>query len=316
MNTMSVSTYSLREQLGRPMNFTFTDPSGKDIHISFPFTKKAEMSEFPARAKTELGVDAIEATTFQFSGLDDPELDRFAEQLTANGVRLVNVAIDAGGDLRETDPAKRSAHVAVLKQWIDRFAAMGSAFVRVDAGSPLTPHDGQEPPRHLVAALRELGAYAAEKGTRLLVENHGGPTTDPVWMNKLLDAVGKDRCGLLLDLGNFEVVLAPAMALFLSGDERPTNPEHVFDGVDLSPLYADINALAPRAEYVHVKAHHVTDDGRVGAVDLVRAIGILTAHGYSGPLSVEYEGTGGDPWAKTARIVEVASAAAARGVAR
>jgi hypothetical protein len=49
-------------------------------------------------------------------------------------------------------------------------------------------------------------------------------------------------------------------------------------------------------------------------VDLVRAIGILTAHGYDGALSVEYEGTGGDPWAKTARVLEVA--AAARGAVR
>ena len=316
MNTMSVTTYSLREQLGRPIDFTFTDPSGKDVQVSLPFAKKLELSEFPARAKTELGVDAIEAVAFQFDGLDDPELDRFAEQLAANGVRLVNAAIDAGGDLREPDPAKRSAHIAVRKQWIDRFAAMGSAFVRVDAGSPLAPHDGQEPPRHLVVALRELGAHAAEKGTRLLVENHGGPTTDPVWMNKLLDAVGKDRCGLLLDLGNFQVVLAPMMAaLFGDSDGQPFDIARAFDGVDLSPVYADINALAPRAEYVHVKAHHVNDDGGVGAVDLVRAIGILSAHGYSGPLSVEYEGTGGDPWAKTARVVEVA-AAAARGAAR
>jgi sugar phosphate isomerase/epimerase len=310
MNTMSVSTYSLRERLGRPMEFSFTDPSGKDVHLTFPSTGELGLSEFPARARTTFGVGAIETVAFQFDGLDDPELDRFADHLLATDVRLLNVAIDVG-DLLEADPAKRTADIAEIKQWIDRCAEMGSTFVRVNPGSPMNPHAGQQPPRYLVEALRELGDYAAAKDTRLLVENHGGPSSNPAWMNKLLDAVGADRCGLLLDLGNFDALLAPAMAAFLGGADTA----HAFDGVDTSSLYADIEALAPRAEHVHVKAHHVGDDGTVGAVDLVRAIGILNAHGYRGALSVEYEGTGGDPWAKSARVLEVA-AAAARGTNR
>jgi len=310
MNTLSVSTFSLREQLGRPMDFTFTDPSGKELRFTFPSTGEVGLSEFPARAKTTFGVGAIETVSFQFSGLDDPELDRFADHLLASDVRLLNVAVDVG-DLLDADPAKRLADIAVIKQWIDRCAEMGSTFVRVNPGSPLSPHAGQQPPRYLVEALRELGDYAAAKGTRLLVENHGGPSSDPDWMNKLLDAVGKDRCGLLLDLGNFDALLAPMRAVLFGGGD----PARAADGIDTSSLYADIEALAPRAEHVHVKAHHVGGDGEVGAVDLVRAIGILTAHGYRGALSVEYEGTGGDPWAKTARVLEVA-ATAARGAVR
>jgi sugar phosphate isomerase/epimerase len=310
VNTLAVSTDSLREQLGKSMDFAFTDPSGKDVDISFPSTGELDLSEFPARAKTTFGVGAIETVAFQFSGLDDPELDRFADHLAASDVRLLNVAIDVG-DLLNADPAKRSADVAEIKQWIDRCAEIGSKFVRVNPGSPMSPHAGEQPPRYLVEALRELGTYAAAKGTRLLVENHGGPSSDPVWMNKLLDGVGADRCGLLLDLGNFDALLGPMMAALFGGGD----PAHAFECIDVSALYADIEALAPRAEHVHVKAHHVGDDGTVGAVDLVRAIGILTAHGYRGALSVEYEGTGGDPWAKTARVLEVA-AAAARGPVR
>jgi sugar phosphate isomerase/epimerase len=305
VNTLAVSTYSLREQLGRPMDFSITDPSGKDIQISLPTTGELGLSEFPARAKTTFGVGAIETVAFQFDGLDDPELDRFADHLVATDMRLLNVAVDVG-DLLDTDPAKRSADIADIKQWIDRCAEMGSTFVRVNPGSPMSPHAGQQPPRYLVEALRELGDHAAANGTRLLVENHGGPSSDPDWMIKLLDAVGSDRCGLLLDLGNFDALLAPMMAAFFGGND----PAQALDGVDTSSLYADIEALAPRAEHVHVKAHHVGDDGSVGAVDLVRAIGILSAHGYGGALSVEYEGTGGDPWAKTARVLEITAAAA------
>ncbi len=315
MNTLSVSTYSLRERVGRPLEFWFRGPSGKEIHFSTPYAKELELSEFPERAKTELGVDAIETSAFQFNGLDDPELDKFAQQLAANAMQLSNVAIDTGGDLGEIDPAQRAVDIAVRKRWIARFAAMGAKCVRVDAGSPASTNAYGEPPTQLIEALRELGAYATGQGTRLLVENHGGPSIDPVWMNKLLDAVGKEDCGLLLDLGNFDAVLSVVLPLFFDGDGQIYDLEQAFASVDLTPVYASINALAPRAEHVHVKAHYVSEDGTVGAVDLARAIGILGAHRYRGALSIEYEGTGGDPWAKTARVVEV-TAAAARAIAR
>jgi sugar phosphate isomerase/epimerase len=180
----------------------------------------------------------------------------------------------------------------------------------------MVQHDGDAIPHYLVEALRSLGDYAAARGSRLLVENHGGPSSDPAWMSRLLDEVGADRLGLLLDLGNFDALMLPTMALLFGGpDGAPVDPEQVFAGLDLSSLYDGIEALAPRAELVHVKAHVVGDDGTVGPVDLDRALGILTAHGYDGPLTVEYEGTGGDPWAKSARVLEVASAAV-EGVAR
>lgn len=314
MNTLSVSTYSVREQLG-PVEFSFTDPTGRDVHVAFPFTKELDLSDFPARARSAFGVDAVETVAFQFAGPDDPELDRFDEQLRAAGVRLINVAIDAG-DLLEPDPGKRAADIAEIESWIDRFAAMGSRFVRVNPGSPMVQHDGDAIPHYLVEALRSLGDYAAARGSRLLVENHGGPSSDPAWMSRLLDEVGADRLGLLLDLGNFDALMLPTMALLFGGpDGAPVDPEQVFAGLDLSSLYDGIEALAPRAELVHVKAHVVGDDGTVGPVDLDRALGILTAHGYDGPLTVEYEGTGGDPWAKSARVLEVASAAV-EGVAR
>ncbi|GAA0422569.1 sugar phosphate isomerase/epimerase family protein [Leifsonia naganoensis] len=309
MNTLSVSTYSVREQLG-PVDFTFVDPSGRDVHISFPFTKELDLSDFPARAKSAFGVGAIETVAFQFAGVDDPELDRFAAALRAEDVQLVNVAIDAG-DLLEADAAKRAADVAEIERWIDRFAAMGSTFVRVNPGSPMAQHTGDDLPDHLVEALRHLGAYANARGSRLLVENHGGPSSDPAWMNRLLDAVGHEHLGLLLDLGNFDALMLPTMALLFGGpDGAQVTPEQVFAGLDLTSLYEGIEALAPRAELVHVKAHAVGDDGAVGPVDLGRALGILAAHGYSGPLTVEYEGTGGDPWAKSARVLEVAAASA------
>jgi sugar phosphate isomerase/epimerase len=305
MTTLSMSSYSVREHLG-PIEFSLTLPNGEPTTFSFPYESLTTLAEFPARAKQEFGVDAIETVAFQFKGgPDDPELDAFAAALGDSGVALLNAAIDVG-DLLEADDEKRAADVAELQRWIARFSAMGARFVRVNPGSPFSPHHGEQPPAHLVAALVDLGRFAAEHGSRLLVENHGGPSSDPAWMLGLLDAVGAEHLGLLLDLGNFDALLQPAMALvFQTPDAPPIDPAALLDAVDLAPVYAGIEQLAPRAELVHVKAHDVDDEGTVRAVDLDRAIGILRAHGYDGPLTVEYEGLGGDPWAKSARVLEV-----------
>lgn len=310
MTTLAMSSYSVREHLG-PIEFSFTDPEGNTQSFSFPFQSLTTLADFPARAKDVFGVDEIETVAFQFrDGIDDPEIDAFAGGLSASGVRLLNVAIDAG-DLLETDDEKRAADVAELERWIARFAALGSRFVRVNPGSPFSPHHGEQPPTHLVEALAALGEFASQHGTRLLVENHGGPSSDPAWMLSLLDAVGVDRLGLLLDLGNFDALMQPTMALmFSTPGSAEVDPVALLDSVDLTPVYAGIEKLAPRAELVHVKAHHVDDGGAVRPIDLDRAIGILRAHGYDGPLTIEYEGTGGDPWAKSARVLDVARSAA------
>lgn len=315
MNTVSASSYSVREHLG-PVEFTFPGPDGTDMHLKFPFEQRFQLGDFPRRAKEELGVDAVETVAFQFAGLDDPEIDRFAASLLASGVRLVNVAIDAG-DLLEPDEERRAADIAEIKRWIDRFAAMDAQFVRVNAGSPFrVGDDAPADTPHLVAALRELGDHAAGRGTRLLIENHGGHSGDPVWVAELLGHVGRDRLGLLLDLGNFDILMQPTMAHLLSAAEggQPVPFAAMIDALDLSPLYAAIDALAPLTELVHVKVHDVDDAGVMRAVDLERAFGILARHGYDGPLTVEYEGHGGDPWAKTAAVVAATRAFATEGV--
>jgi sugar phosphate isomerase/epimerase len=300
---MSVTSFSLREQLG-PIEFRFRDPSGVEQKFELDYPQELTISEFPRRAADYFGIDVVETVGFQFDGLDDPEVDRFGAALRESGVGLLNIALDIG-DLASSDAELRAIDVAEHRRWIERFAAMGSTYVRVNPGSPFTPHRGDPPAPHLVEALVDLGAYATSQGTRLLVENHVGPSSDPAWLSTLLDAVGRDACGLLLDLGNFEALLGPLRSLSRQ-DREPTEVEFAAlkESLDLTSLYGGIETLAPYAEMISVKEHVVEEDGTIGFVDLERAMGTILAHGFDGAWSVEYEGVGGDPWRKSLRILE------------
>jgi sugar phosphate isomerase/epimerase len=311
---LAVSSFSLREQLG-PIRLEFRDASGTPQVFTHEAPRLFAISDFPRRALEELGVDLVETVGFQFSGLDDPEIPKFEKALADAGVGLLNIALDMG-DLADPDDGYRASDIGVIKQWIARFAAMGSRFVRVNPGSPFRQGGGDRPPAHLVAALVELGEFAQAEGARLLVENHSGAGSDPVWLSALLEQVGA-HCGLLLDLGNLE----PLMSGLRKATQNVTDVE-TFDlaselsGLDLTQLYEAVESLAPRAELVSVKTNWVADDGSIGAVDLDRALGILVGQGYGGVFSVEYEGFGGDPWAKTRRVVDATREAFAAAQAR
>jgi|GEM_PF-1188837 len=304
MNTLSVSSYSLREQLGS-IQIAFTDAAGHVQTFRQDFPQLMDIVDFPTKGADSLDMTAVETVAFQYDGIDDVAIDRFAANAGSAGLELLNAAVDEG-DLLSTDADRRVADVAALKDWIGRFASAGYRFVRVNPGSPFSTNHGSVPPAYLVEALRELGEHANAQGVRLLVENHGGPSSDPAWLNELLDAVGQDKLGLLLDLGNFDALLGPLMATMFAepGATPPLNP---FEGADMTSVYEGINALAGRAELVHVKVYSV-DAAGIGPVDIPRALQILAGHGYTGALTVEYEGVGGDPWDKTQRILDLITA--------
>ena len=304
----AVSAFSIREQLG-PIVLDFRDAEGVARTYTLDNPQLLSVCDFPRRALDELGVELVEVPGFYFSGPDDPELGRFDKALAETGVGLLNVVIDSG-DLLAPDDDLRAGDLALLKRWVTRAATMGSEFVRVNPGSPFTRSSGG-PPAHLVAALAELGEHAQAAGTRLLVENHSGPSSDPTWMAALLDEVSAERCGLLLDLGNLEPLMSGIrqLASEFTGNPEDFDLQRALTKFDLEPLYSAVETLAPRADVVSVKVNFVADDGAVGAVDLHRAMRILVGAGFDGPLSVEYEGFAGDPWAKTKRVVDVAQEA-------
>lgn len=301
---MSLTSFSIREQLG-PIVFSFRDASGADHEFRLDNPRLFPISEFPRRAADELGVDTVETVGFHFQGLGDPEIDLFEQGLKDSGTSLLNICLDLG-DLSDTDDDRRAADVELTERWIDRFAAMGSRFVRVNPASPFAVFDDGLPPAHLVDTLGALGDYATSRGTRLLVENHVGASSDPAWMSVLLESVGHDRLGLLLDLGNFPALRAGLETLRMAEGRTPTDAElkAVAATLELESLYAGILALAPYAEMISVKEHLVLEDGTIGFVDLARAAGNIVSAGFDGPWSVEYEGFGGDPWAKSRRVLE------------
>jgi sugar phosphate isomerase/epimerase len=288
MSYAAVSSFSLHSRLG-PLRLEQRDEAGVLQPLVIPFPEEHSLEEFGQIAHDRLGVTAIELCQAQFDSADDTRIESLRAALDRAGIKVLTVPIDIG-DLTTDSDAFRANDVARIEQWFEIAHRLGANYVRVNAGAPLG--GAGETSRSVVGALRTLSDRARGLGMALLVENHGGLSSDPDFILRLLEDVGHDRLGLLLDVGNFEPLIGISHARF-RGEELPSA------GLDLSHVYENIERLAPVATLVHAKAIDPASDG-TALIDLPRALGIVAASGYSGSVSVEWEGHLGDPWEQTA----------------
>ena len=177
--------------------------------------RRGELDQFAAVAKAkELGFDGIE-----FAGLDAPageERAAYAARLRAECSRqgLEVVAYLVGADF-----LGREAEAERLRGEVDLAVALGAPLLRHDVayGWP-RPGPGErartfaEALPILASGCRAVTEYAAGRGVRTMVENHGYFCQDSARVEALCHAVAHPNFGLLFDMGNFMCADEPPLA--------------------------------------------------------------------------------------------------------
>ncbi len=235
-----------------------------------------------AKAKA-LGLDAIE-----FIDLTPPEgvsEEDYAVQLREEAAKqgLAIAAYTVGADLLRED---LDAEVERLCRKVDVAVLLGAALLRHDATFQNPPEGFDAVLPRLAEGCRRVTAYAAARGVKTMVENHGLFCQDSVRVEALCRAVDHENFGWLVDTGNFLCV-----------DEPPL---------------AAVTRAAPYAFHAHVKdficktaEEGAPSDGWIvtrggnflrgtvaghGVVPIADCIAALKAAGYDGYVSLEFEG--------------------------
>jgi sugar phosphate isomerase/epimerase len=293
-NQLAVSSYSLRQLLG-PVRLLVRGDDGARRDVTWgdePAT--LSLLDLPGQVRERLGLDAIEICQFHLPARTPAYLRDLRRALDDAGIALVNVPIDVG-NISDANADHRAEDLAQIEGWMRAAAELGSANVRVNASGPMS-HDALAPIETTIESYRRLAATAKSLGLGLLIENHGGITADPEVIVRLVESVEGLRT--LVDVYNFEPLLGAAMARFRGESVPDPDPE---------PVYAQIARIAPYAGMVHAKTHEFDAEGRPIGLDVARALRVVKDAGYAGPVSIEYEGSTGDPWEntlRTKRIVE------------
>lgn len=225
------------------------------------FGGKLNNLDFAKAAKEEYGIEAIEYVNqfFKDKAKDQAYLADLKSRADGLGVKTLLIMVDGEGNLGDPDENKRKQAIENHYKWVEASKFLGGHSIRVNAASS----GSYEEQRKLAAdGLRRLSEFAATHGLNVIVENHGGLSSNGKWLAEVMKLVDMKNCGTLPDFGNF----------------------HDYD------RYQGVTETMPFAKAVSAKSHDFDAEGNETHTDYFKMMKIVLDAGYHGYCGIEYEG--------------------------
>ena len=225
------------------------------------FSGSLDNLDFPREAKRTYGIEAVEYVNqfFKDKAKDYDYLTDLSRRAGDEGVQNLLIMCDGLGKLGDPDAKARTQAIENHFPWAEAAKRLGCHSIRVNASSA-----GSFAEQQKLAAdgLSRLAEYAGQFDLNVIVENHGGLSSNGNWLAGVMRQVNLPNCGTLPDFGNF----------------------HDYD------RYQGVEELLPFAKGVSAKSHDFDAAGNETKTDYMRMLKLVLAAGYHGHIGVEYEG--------------------------
>lgn len=192
------------------------------------------------------------------------------EAAKKHDMKNVLIMVDGQGDLALADAAERKKTVEAHYKWVKAAAEMGCHAIRVNLAGAT---EEKEWVASSVDGLTQLGTFAKEHNINVIVENHGGLSSNGKLLSEVMSKVNMDNVGTLPDFGNFCIKKA-----------EDGSCEDMYD------IYKGITELMPYAKAVSAKSYNFDAEGNETKIDYAKMLQIVKDAGYTGFIGVEYEG--------------------------
>ncbi|MEO6597156.1 MAG: sugar phosphate isomerase/epimerase family protein [Planctomycetota bacterium] len=231
------------------------------------FAKELDNLDFPKMARS-FGIAGVEYVNsfWKDKAADEKYLAELKKRCAGEGVKSVLIMCDGEGALGDVDDKARATAIENHHRWVDAAATLGCHSIRVNAQS----QGNYEEQQKLAAdGLHRLCEYGDKHDINVIVENHGGLSSNGKWLSETLKMANHPRCGALPDFGNFKI-----------------SAKEEYD------RYQGTDELMPFARGVSAKSHDFDDKGNEIHTDYDRMLDIVVIkHGYRGFIGAEYEGS-------------------------
>ena len=221
---------------------------------------------FARTARQEYGLSAVEYVNVFF--FDKAQNKAYLREMKTRAedeqVKSLLIMCDLEGDLGAPEIELRQTAVRNHHRWVEAAAFLGCHSIRVNAASA---GSWEEQQKLAADGLHQLGDFGEQLGIGILVENHGGLSSNGSWLAGTIKMADHPRVGTLPDFGNFNI-----------------SAEESYD------RYQGMLELMPFAKAVSAKANDFDADGNEASMDFTRLVRIVLDAGYRGHLGVEYEG--------------------------
>jgi sugar phosphate isomerase/epimerase len=265
---------------GAMNNYLFAKPTEPAFKISLAqwslhrALQKGELDnlDFAKVAREEFGIEAIEyVNSFFKNNVKESYLSEMKKRAEGQNVKNLLIMCDGEGRLGDPDQEARKKTVQNHKKWLEAAQFLGCHSIRVNAASE---GDYKEQQKLAADGLRQLCEIADPYQINVIVENHGGLSSNGEWLTDVIKMADHPRAGTLPDFGNFRV------------DEN-TNYDR----------YKGVSELMPYAKSVSAKSNDFNEQGDEIHTDYFKMMDIVLAAGYHGYVGIEYEGDKLDEYA-------------------
>jgi L-ribulose-5-phosphate 3-epimerase len=233
------------------------------------FAKQLDHVDFPKAARQDYGIGAIELVNqfFKDKATDRQFLADFKQRAADQDVKILFIMIDGEGSLGHADATERGRAVENHHSWVEAAKFLGCHSIRVNAE---TGESGsfEEQQKRAADGLHRLSSFAADYRINVIVENHGGLSSNGNWLAGVMRQVDLPNCGTLPDFGNFNI-----------------SPGQQYD------RYLGVAEMMPFAKAVSAKSNDFDAEGNEIHTDYRRMMQIVLDAGYRGYVGIEYEGS-------------------------
>lgn len=246
------------------------------------FGGQLDHMDFPLYAKENFGIDAVEYVNQFFidKATDMAYLSDLKSRCDDNGITSVLIMCDLEGDLGDTEQAKRRSAVENHYKWVEAAQFLGCHAIRVNAAGEGT---AEEVARCAAESLTELATFAGDYGISVIVENHGGHSSNGKWLAEVMQTVQLPNCGTLPDTGNFCVRRSEPL-------EQTIEAYLATECLAEYDRYQGTAELLPFAKGVSAKTYDFDADGNETSIDYGRILKMVKDAGFTGYVGIEYEG--------------------------
>ena len=232
------------------------------------FEGKIDALDFAKVSRERFDIGAIEYVNqfFKDKANDKAYLGQLKSRAADHGVESLLIMVDGEGSLGHANSVERNKAVQNHHKWADAAKFLGCHSIRVNAAT--TGNGSFEEKQKLAAdGLHNLSEYGAKQNLNVIVENHGGLSSNGAWLAGVMKIVDLPNCGTLPDFGNFNT-----------------------GGGKMYDRYKGVTELMPFAKAVSAKSHDFDAEGNEEHTDYRRMMRIVLDAGYRGYVGIEYEG--------------------------
>ncbi|MEK6407363.1 MAG: sugar phosphate isomerase/epimerase family protein [Acidobacteriota bacterium] len=230
------------------------------------FSKQLDHLDFAKVAKNDYGIYAVEYVNqfFKDKATDRSYLAEMKKRSADFGVESRLIMIDGEGALGNPDESKRKQAIENHYKWVEAARFLRCQIIRVNAQSSGSYEEQVE---RAADGLRRLTEFGASHKINVIVENHGGLSSNGAWLAAVMKKVNHPRCGTLPDFGNFSL-----------GEGKQYDP------------YQGVKEMMPYAKAVSAKSYDFDEQGNETRIDYKRMMKIVAEAGYHSYVGIEYEG--------------------------